>query len=230
MGHATYSLFWLFLLLPLRIFIPVWYIISASCICRLLAASSSAENKTSVAFTWIILHQLLVRHQNAFLLLGGHANKIHDCSPFQNLTLKIHGCKYGLYLTKDRTQGNKTCWNHFPSEKALSVCFWRYFSASNSNFVFNLTKISQGAYDYICQGQLKPGQQNTVRKILLLSKNTSASPEMLYIFTRKKYLTNYAKKINKKFWFLLNIDPNLMFVYFPLYININTTLKITELS
>ena len=53
---------------------------------------------------------------------------------------------------------------------------------------------------------------------------------MLYIFTRKKYLTNYAKKINKKFWFLLNIDPNLMFVYFLLYININTTLKITELS
>lgn len=110
-----------------------------------------------------------------------------------------------------RTQGNKICWNHFPSEKALSVCFWRYFSASNSNFVFNLTKISQRAYDYICQGQLKPGQENKVRKILLLSKNTSASPEMLYIFTRKKYLTNYAKKINKKFLFLLTIDPNLMF-------------------
>lgn len=185
----------------------------------------------SVAFTWIILHQLLVRHQNIFLLLGGHANTIHDCSPFQNLTLKIHGFKYGLYLIKDRTQGNKTRWNHFLSEKALSVCFWRYFSASNSNFVFTLTKISQGAYDYICQGQLKLGQEKTVREILLLLKNTSASPELLYIFTRKKYLTNYAKKLIKNLIFInYRSQFNVPVVYFFLYININTTLKITELS
>ena len=195
MGRATYSLLWLFLLLPLRIFIPVWYITSASCICRLFAASSSAENKMSVAFTRIILHQLLVRHQNVFLFLGRHASTIHDSSPFQNLTLKIHGFKYGLYLTKDRE--TKLVEITFFQRSHSEVCF----SASNSNFLVNLTKVSLGAYDYIWQGQLKPGQEKTVRKILLLSKNTSASLEMLYIFTRKKYWTNYAKKLIKKFDF-----------------------------
>lgn len=67
---ATYSLFWLFLLLPLRIFIPVWYITSASCICRLLVASSSAKNKMLNALKWIlILHQLFTKHQHVFCLL-----------------------------------------------------------------------------------------------------------------------------------------------------------------
>lgn len=67
---ATYSLFWLFLLLPLRIFIPVWYITSASCICRLLVASSSAKNKMLNTLKWIlILHQLFTKHQHVFCLL-----------------------------------------------------------------------------------------------------------------------------------------------------------------
>lgn len=63
---------------------------------------------------------------------------------------------------------------------------------------------------YICQGQLKLGQEKTVRKILLLLKNTSASPELLYIFTRKKYLTNYAKKLIKNLIFI-NYRSHLMF-------------------
>lgn len=149
----------------------------------------------SVALTRIILHQLLVRHQNVLLFLGGHASTIHDSSPFQNLTLKIHGFKYGFYLTKDRE--TKLIEITFSQGRHSQVCF----SASNSNFLVSLTKISLGAYDSICQGQLKPGREKTVRKTLLLSKNTSASPEMLYIFTRKKYLTNYAKNLIKNFDF-----------------------------
>ena len=76
-SRATYSLFWLFLLLPFRIFMPVWYIISASCICRLLAASSSAKNKMSVLVTWIILNTLFFKHK-LFLLLSFHTNTIND--------------------------------------------------------------------------------------------------------------------------------------------------------
>ena len=64
-GGATYSLFWLFLLLPLRIFIPVWYIISASCICRLSAASSSAKNKMSDALKWTLTNSTPIIYQTS---------------------------------------------------------------------------------------------------------------------------------------------------------------------
>lgn len=108
LGSATYSLFWLFLLLPLRIFIPVWYIISASCICRLLVASSSAKNKMSDALKWIlILHQLFITHQHVFCLLGSHTNTITDLSLFTKLTPKTHDLSVAFYLTKDNLKNTQ---------------------------------------------------------------------------------------------------------------------------
>jgi hypothetical protein len=80
-AYSSNSLCWekngLFLLLPLRIFIPVWYIISASCICRLLLASSSAKNKMPHAFKriWIIYQTWKI-----ILFLDDHTNTINNLS------------------------------------------------------------------------------------------------------------------------------------------------------